>query len=173
MAVQQQSVRDVIRRCNQQNVKIVAGGPLFATDHQQHEQFNGVDHFVLGEGEAVIARLVADLENGTAQHLYRSDERPDIRKSPRPDWNLIDTRKYATLTVQYSRGCPFNCDFCDIVLLNGHVPRTKDASQLIAEMEAIYSLGEDGTATGHHSLDEGKGLSLYVVYTSFHRALRR
>lgn len=141
MAVQQQSVRDVVERCNQQDVKIVAGGPLFATDHEQHQQFNGVDHFVLGEGEAIVARLVADLENGTAQHLYRSDERPDIRKSPAPDWNLIDTRKYATLTVQYSRGCPYNCEFCDIVLLNGHVPRTKDPRQLIAEMEAIYSLG--------------------------------
>jgi radical SAM superfamily enzyme YgiQ (UPF0313 family) len=141
MGVQQQSVRDVIRRCNQQNVKIVAGGPLFATDHEQYQQFNGVDHFVLGEGEAVIARLVADLENGTAQHIYNSEERPDIRKSPRPDWNLIDISKYATLTVQYSRGCPFNCDFCDIVLLNGHVPRTKDPGQLVAEMEAIYSLG--------------------------------
>ena len=141
MAVQQQSAREVISRCNQLKVKIVAGGPLFATGHEQQDQFQGVDHFVMGEAEAVIASLVADLENGTAQPAYSSDHRPDVRHTPGPDWSLIDIGKYATLTIQYSRGCPFNCDFCDIVLLNGHVPRTKDARQLIAEMDTIYRLG--------------------------------
>lgn len=138
MGVQQQSARDVIRRCNQLHIKIVAGGPLFTTSY---EQFEGVDHFVLGEAEALMADLVADLEKGNARPVYRSEERPSIQKSPGPDWDLIDIRKYASLTMQYSRGCPFDCEFCDIVLLNGHVPRTKDIRQLIGEMETIYNLG--------------------------------
>ena len=93
MGVQQQSAREVIRRCNQLHTKIVAGGPLFATNY---EEFEGVDHFVLGEAETIVASLVTDLENGSAQHIYRSEERPDVRNSPGPAWNLIDTRKYAT-----------------------------------------------------------------------------
>jgi len=138
MGVQQQSVREVITRCNRLHVKIVAGGPLFATNY---EEFEGVDHFVLGEAETVAASLVTDLQRGRAQHIYRSEEKPDLQKSPGPAWELIDTRKYATLSIQYSRGCPFNCEFCDIVLLNGHIPRTKDTRQLIGEMETIYRLG--------------------------------
>ncbi len=138
MGVQQQSARDVIRQCNQLHTRIVAGGPLFTTSH---EKFEGVDHFVLGEAEALMADLVADLEKGKAQPVYRSEERPAIQKSPGPAWDLIDIRKYASLTIQYSRGCPFDCEFCDIVLLNGHVPRTKDIRQLIGEMETIYHLG--------------------------------
>ena len=141
MGVQRQSMLEVIRRCKQLRTRVVVGGPLFAARHEQHEQFSEVDHLVLGEAEAVMPRLVADLASGTAQRIYSSEERPDIRKSPGPAWDLVDIRKYATLSVQYSRGCPFNCDFCDIVLLNGHVPRTKDASQLINELEAIYRLG--------------------------------
>jgi len=138
MGVQQQSLREVISRCNRLNVKVVAGGPLFVTNH---EEFEGVDHFVLGEAETVLARLVADLESGRAQHIYCAEEWPDLKKSPVPAWNLIDTRKYATLSIQYSRGCPFNCDFCNVVQLNGHVPRTKDIRQMIEEMETIYRLG--------------------------------
>jgi radical SAM superfamily enzyme YgiQ (UPF0313 family) len=138
MGVQQQSVREVITRCNQLCVKIVAGGPLFATNY---EEFEGVDHFVLGEAETVAASLVTDLQRGGAQHIYRSEERPDIKKSPGPAWDLIDIKKYVTLSIQYSRGCPFDCDFCNIVLLNGHVPRTKGTRQLVGEMEAIYRMG--------------------------------
>jgi len=141
MGIQKSSALEVVKRCNQLHTKVVAGGPLFALEHEQHEQFEGVDHFVLGEAEAVMPSLVRDLESGTAQRFYSSTERPDIRSSPGPAWDLVDIRKYVTLSVQYSRGCPFNCDFCDIVLLNGHVPRTKDARQLTAELETIYRLG--------------------------------
>ncbi len=141
MAVQQQSTREVIQRCNQRGVKVVAGGPLFASLHQQQEQLQGVDHLVLGEAESVMPRLVADLSNGTAEPIYSSSDRPDIRYSPTPAWHLINVKKYATLSIQYSRGCPFNCDFCDVVLLNGHVPRTKDTMQIIGELDAIYRLG--------------------------------
>lgn len=138
MDVQRQSARDVIKRCIQLQTKIVAGGPLFTTGY---DEFEGVDHFVLGEAEVTLPRFLTDLENGSTQHIYQSDERPDIQQTPVPAWELIDTKKYATLSLQYSRGCPFNCEFCDVVLLNGHVPRTKGTRQLLEEMEAIYYLG--------------------------------
>jgi radical SAM superfamily enzyme YgiQ (UPF0313 family) len=137
MDVQRQSAREVVERCVRLNAKVVAGGPLFTTGH---DEFQEVDHFVLGEAETLMPRLVSDLESGNAERFYYSDEKPDIRKSPAPMWNLIDTRKYATLSIQYSRGCPYDCEFCDVVLLNGRVPRTKDTSQLIAELEAIHRL---------------------------------
>jgi radical SAM superfamily enzyme YgiQ (UPF0313 family) len=138
MDVQRQSAHEVVERCHQLGTKMVAGGPLFTTGH---EEFPEVDHFVLGEAETLVSRLVSDLEKGRGERFYQSEERPDIRKSPIPAWDLIDTRKYATLSLQYSRGCPFDCEFCDIVLLNGRVPRTKDVRQLIEELEAIHRLG--------------------------------
>jgi len=138
MDVQRQSAHEVVKRCSQLGTKMVAGGPLFTTGH---EEFPEVDHFVLGEAEVLMSRLVTDLERGKGERFYQSDERPDIRKSPVPAWDLIDTRKYATLSLQYSRGCPFDCEFCDIVLLNGRVPRTKEVGQLVEELDAIHCLG--------------------------------
>ncbi|MDM7999481.1 MAG: B12-binding domain-containing radical SAM protein [Dehalococcoidia bacterium] len=142
MDVQRGSAHDVVRRCRELGTKVVAGGPLFTTGH---EEFPDVDYFVLGEGEDLVPRLVADLEMGGGNRFYQSNEKPDVRKSPIPAWELIDTRKYASLSIQYSRGCPFDCEFCDIVLLNGRVPRTKDVTQLIGELEAIYRLGTCNT----------------------------
>ncbi|MDO8472468.1 MAG: B12-binding domain-containing radical SAM protein [Dehalococcoidia bacterium] len=138
MDIQKDSARDVIARCNSLGRKVVAGGPLFTTGH---EDFTGVDHFVLGEGEVTVPRFLADLEKGCAAPVYQSDERPDISLSPVPMWELVDIKKYAAASLQYSRGCPHDCEFCDIVLLNGRVPRTKGAAQLIREMDAIYRLG--------------------------------
>ncbi len=142
MDVQRQSAHEVVRRCHQMGKKMVAGGPLFTT---VPDEFPEVDHFVLGEAEALMPRLVADLEKGKAERFYQAEERPDMSHSPIPSWDLIDTRKYATLSIQYSRGCPYDCEFCDIVLLNGRVPRTKEVSQLISELDAIYRLGCCGT----------------------------
>lgn len=138
MDIQKQSAREVIERCNALHTSVVAGGPLFTTSY---DEFKGVDHFVLDEAEATLPCFLSDLGNGCAQNLYRSVERPDVRRSPVPAWELIDTRKYATISVQYSRGCPHNCEFCDIVFLNGRVPRTKDAAQLLVELEAVYQTG--------------------------------
>jgi len=142
MDVQRQSAHEVVKRCHQLGTKMVAGGPLFTTGH---EEFPEVHHFVLGEAEALMSRLVADLERGRGERFYQSDQKPDVRRSPIPAWELIDTKKYATLSLQYSRGCPFDCEFCDIVLLNGRVPRTKDVKQLIDELEAIHRLGCSST----------------------------
>jgi radical SAM superfamily enzyme YgiQ (UPF0313 family) len=136
MVVQKNSVKEVISRCQQFNTKIVAGGPLFTTGY---EEFTGVDHFVLSEAETTLPPFLEDLEKGRAKHIYTSDERPDITKTPIPLWSLINMKKYTSMNVQYSRGCPFDCEFCDIIILNGHNPRTKDKDQLLGELEALYN----------------------------------
>jgi radical SAM superfamily enzyme YgiQ (UPF0313 family) len=141
MVVQSDSAKEVISRCQKLDARIVAGGPLFTTDH---EEFQGVDYFVLGEAEATMPLFMEDLEKGHARHLYTSRRRPDLGMTPIPLWSLIKMKHYSSMNVQYSRGCPFNCEFCDIIILNGHKPRTKDTSQMLAELEALYRRGWRG-----------------------------
>ncbi len=138
MAVQKDSVKCVLRKCQRLDAKVVAGGPLFTTEH---EEFDGVDHFVLNEAEITLPLFLEDLKNGQAKHIYTSDTWPDITTTPVPSWELVDMRKYSSMSTQYSRGCPFNCEFCDIALLNGRVPRTKDKDQLLRELDALYNRG--------------------------------
>jgi len=136
MAVQKESVKEVIKRCKKQRVPIVAGGPLFTTGH---EDFPQIDHFVLNEAECTLAPFLKDLKEGYPRRMYISREWPDLRKTPSPQWHLIDMKKYASMNIQYSRGCPYNCEFCDIVVLNGHKPRTKSKEQIIEELQALYT----------------------------------
>lgn len=138
MIVQRESVRDVIERCKTAGVKVVAGGPLFT---MEHEQFPDVDHFVLNEAEETLAPFLRDLEQGQAQRVYASAEFPDIHQTPAPLWQMADLRYYDTVSIQFSRGCPFNCDFCNVTALLGHRPRTKTATQIIAELDSLYALG--------------------------------
>ena len=138
MTVQRESVKDVIARCRELGVKTVAGGPLFTTGH---DEFEGVDHFVLGEAEVTLPIFLKDLAQGSPRHLYTSNKRPDISRTPVPQWSLINMNKYSSMSFQYSRGCPFDCEFCDIIVLNGHKPRTKSGEQVMAELEAIYRQG--------------------------------
>jgi len=138
MVVQRNSTKEVITRSKKYNTKIVAGGPLFTTEH---EEFEGVDHFVLNEAEITLPPFLEDLEKGSAKRIYTSKRRPDITKTPVPLWSLLDKKKYAALSIQYSRGCPFNCEFCDIVILNGHKPRTKNKEQVLTELEALHNQG--------------------------------
>ncbi|MBN2239554.1 MAG: B12-binding domain-containing radical SAM protein [Dehalococcoidales bacterium] len=141
MVVQRASVKEVISRCRKLGIKTVCGGPLFTTGH---DEFEGVDHFVLGEAESTLQPFLADLAAGKAKHLYESDERPPIDQTPVPMWSLIDMNQYSSLAIQYSRGCPFDCEFCDIIILNGHVPRTKGKEQMMAELDAVYKIGWKG-----------------------------
>ena len=141
MVTQRNSAKEVIARCNKLGTRIVAGGPLFTTEY---EEFEDVDHLVLGEAEVTLPLFLKDLEAGNAQHIYTSTERPDISKTPIPLWSLINMKKYSSMNIQYSRGCPFNCEFCDIVVLNGHKPRTKSKAQMLAELEALYQEGWRG-----------------------------
>ncbi len=138
MVVQRESVKEVIKRCKRLNAKIVAGGPLFTSEF---ESFDDVDHMVLNEAEITLPLFLSDLGKGCAKHIYTSEERPDVRTTPIPAWNLLDMKKYATMSIQYSRGCPFDCEFCDIVVLNGHKVRTKRKDQILAELDALYDRG--------------------------------
>jgi radical SAM superfamily enzyme YgiQ (UPF0313 family) len=142
MIVQQASAREVIQRCKQLGRKIVAGGPLFTMGH---EQFPDVDHFVLNEAEETLPPLLRDLQAGHAARVYTSAEFPDLRQTPIPLWSLADLKSYDTVSIQFSRGCPFNCDFCNVTSLLGHRPRTKSAAQIIAELDGLYRLGWRGS----------------------------
>jgi radical SAM superfamily enzyme YgiQ (UPF0313 family) len=142
MVVQRDSAQEVINHCRKLNKRVVAGGPLFTTEY---DEFQGVDHFVLGEAEATLPAVLADLEKGCLQHIYSSDEHPDLSQTPVPMWSLINMKHYGGMNLQYSRGCPFDCDFCDIIVLNGHKPRTKDKAQVVAELEALYQHGWRGS----------------------------
>jgi len=138
MIVQRESVKDIVRRCKRLGAKIVAGGPLFTSEH---EKFDEVDHLVLNEAEITLPPFLADLGQGHPKHIYKSEERPDITTTPFPLWSKLDASKYGTMSLQYSRGCPFDCEFCDIVVLNGRKVRTKSKKQLVGELDALYDAG--------------------------------
>ena len=134
MTIQRDSALEVLGRCRQLRVKTVAGGPFFTS---YHDDFPDVDHLVLGEAECTLPQFLNDLDKGTARHLYVSDHWPDLRDTPPPMWDLIDLKDYAAMNIQYSRGCPFDCEFCDITGLFGRKPRTKEAAGLLAELDSL------------------------------------
>jgi radical SAM superfamily enzyme YgiQ (UPF0313 family) len=138
MTVQREPARQIIARCKEAGVKVVAGGPLFTIEH---ERFEAVDHFVLNEAELTLPPFLADLEQGRAKRVYATSDFADIQKTPVPVWELADLDQYATMDVQFSRGCPYNCDFCSVTALLGHRPRTKTAQQIMAELDSLYDLG--------------------------------
>ena len=141
MVAQRDSTRQVLARCKEAGVKVVAGGPLFLADH---ESFPEVDHFVLNEAEVTLPPFLSDLERGQARRTYASNEYPDLESSPTPLWELAHLRHYSSMCIQYSRGCPFSCDFCNITAMLGHRPRTKTSKQVIAELDSLYALGWRG-----------------------------
>jgi radical SAM superfamily enzyme YgiQ (UPF0313 family) len=141
ISVQRASTLRVIERCRQVGVKIVAGGPLFTSTH---EEFQGIDHFVLNEAEITLPRFLQDLEAGRPQRLYTTSEWADLTQSQPPDWSLVAMRRYASMSIQYSRGCPFNCDFCDITALYGCRTRTKSREQVLDELDRLHRRGWRG-----------------------------
>lgn len=139
MVAQKDSVKEIINLAKKFGKKIVAGGPLFATGF---EEFLGdIDHFVLGEAEISLPYFLNDLENNALKKIYKTNLWPDIRETPVPLWELININKYGSMGIQFSRGCPFNCEFCDIVLLNGRMPRAKDKEQVLKELDTLYDRG--------------------------------
>jgi len=134
MLVQRESVHEIVARCAALKKTVIAGGPLFTTGH---ETFPEIQHFVLGEAEEIMPQVVEDMKSGRLQPIYHCTNRPDIAQTPAPRWDLIKFRHYVTMSVQFSRGCPYDCEFCDIIVMNGRVPRTKTPDQLIAELEAL------------------------------------
>lgn len=141
MNVHLKSFRDIVRRCNKLGVKVAAGGPLCTT---QYNELLGVDHFILNEAEITLPLFLADLKNGSPKHIYQTDEFPDISLAPVPMWELLDMKKYASMSLQYSRGCPYDCEFCSITMLNGRRPRAKSTEQFITELNRLYELGWRG-----------------------------
>lgn len=138
MELQRDSAREIIDRCKNFGVKVVAGGPLFTIEYRD---FDDVDHLFIGESENTFPQFLEDLDNGVPKHIYWANEFPDITKTPIPLWEIVNKKKYSLMSIQYSRGCPFNCDFCSVTMLNGHQPRTKTAEQIIKELEALHNWG--------------------------------
>ena len=135
MDIQKQSARELISRCHALEKKIVGGGPLFTCGH---DQFPDVTHILCGEGELTIPAFLADLAAGHPRHLYTAEGWADLRETPVPLWDLVDLKKYASMNIQYSRGCPYDCEFCSVTALFGHRPRCKSAEQVCAELTALY-----------------------------------
>lgn len=142
MIVHRDSVREIARRCRDLDRPVIAGGPLFSTNR---EQFPEIPHFAAGEVEEYMDDLVRDMEEGRVRPLYEPDGYPRLENSPVPLWKLIDFGDYANMSIQYSRGCPFDCEFCDITFLNGRVPRTKTPEQVIAELDSLCGAGWKGS----------------------------
>jgi len=142
MSIQKESVKKIIAQCKRLGTKIVAGGPLFTSGYEDFE--DDVDYFVLNEAEITLPLFLEDLKGGQLKHIYKSDQFPDIKKTPIPLWELADINKYVNMCIQYSRGCPFNCDFCDVTFLFGHKIRLKTKDQILAELDSLYSRGWRG-----------------------------
>ena len=138
MIVHKDSVREIMARCTAMKKTVIAGGPLFTTGH---EAFPEIQHFVLGEAEDLMPSLVADMLAGAVRPVYQTQERPDVARTPAPRWDLINLNHYVTMGVQFSRGCPYDCEFCDIVIMNCRVPRTKTPAQLIHELDGLAQRG--------------------------------
>jgi len=142
MIVQRKSLAHVIARAKRAGKPVVAGGP-HPTSYW--EDIADVDYFLLGEVEETFPRFLRDLEHGTATHLYVPREKPAITQTPLPRYDLITMRAYGSMLLQFSRGCPFDCEFCDITKLYGRVPRTKTNEQMLAEFSLLYDLGWRGS----------------------------
>jgi radical SAM superfamily enzyme YgiQ (UPF0313 family) len=142
MIVHADSVRRVVVRCNAKSKVVIAGGPLFTTGH---ERFPEIGHFVLGEAEAIMPSLVRDMSSGALRRQYQAPDRPDITQTPVPRWDLIDFDDYSTMPVQLSRGCPFDCEFCDIIAMYGRIPRVKTPTQMIRELDSLLDAGWTGS----------------------------
>ena len=138
MTVQRESVEKLLVRAREAGKTIVAGGPLFTAEP---DAFPQVDHLILNEAEITLPLFLSDLGRGKPKRIYETKEFADISKTPVPLWELINLRHYDSLSLQFSRGCPFNCDFCNVTALLGHRMRLKTTQQLIAELDKIYALG--------------------------------
>jgi radical SAM superfamily enzyme YgiQ (UPF0313 family) len=142
MMMQQVNLFVAAKRCSQAGKKVVFGGPYPTAFSAECLPY--CDHLVLNEGEVTWPMFLADLEAGRLEPTYTSTVKPDITKTPCPRFELVNMADYAMIPLQYSRGCPFQCEFCDIIIHLGRVPRVKTPAQMLAELDAVYSTGYRG-----------------------------
>lgn len=140
MIVQKESLQEVIKKCKTQGKRVVVGGPYVSTSIDNI----GADHIFIGEAEETLPVFLKDLECGKAKSVYSSEKKPDLSSTPVPDFSIAKLEQYSAMSVQYSRGCPFNCEFCDIIEIYGRVPRTKTSEQMLAELYALKQAGWQG-----------------------------
>ena len=141
MLTQKVSLHEVVQRCKRLGKKIVLGGPYVTSTI---EELPDADHIFQGEAETTLPQFFIDLERGEAKRTYKAPERPPMAITPIPDFALANLKKYSCMSLQYSRGCPFSCEFCDIIEIYGRVPRTKSNQQILAEFDALNRLGWRG-----------------------------
>ena len=142
MLIQKESLEKVIRLCRNHGTRVVAGGPYPTSCH---ERIEGVDHFVLNEAEVTLPRFLEDFERGRAERIYSDPTKPDLALTPPPRFDLIRGKKYSSMSLQFSRGCPHSCEFCDIIELFGRKPRTKTPAQFLNELSIVYEEGWRGS----------------------------
>lgn len=142
MLVQKESLKQVVKECKARGKRVVLGGPYVTTTV---EDLPEADHIFLGEAETTLPQFVADLARGEAKRTYQAPERPPLSATPLPHFQLANLKRYSAMSVQYSRGCPFSCEFCDIIEIYGRVPRTKSNQQMLSEFDALKALGWRGT----------------------------
>lgn len=142
MLVQKDSLRDVVKQSKALGKRVVLGGPYVTSTR---EELPPADHLFRGEAETTLPQFVADLARGEAKAIYEAPERPQLSMTPIADFGLANMKRYSAMSVQYSRGCPFSCEFCDIIEIYGRVPRTKSNQQVLAEFDALRDLGWRGT----------------------------
>lgn len=141
MIAQRASAVELIARCRAAGKRVIAGGPLFTVEP---EQFPEVDHLVLNEAETTLPAFLEDFAQGRARHLYSSDRLPELSATPVPRWSLMEPGRYASMCVQYSRGCPFDCEFCSVTAIFGHRPRVKSAARILVELDGLWAAGWRG-----------------------------
>jgi radical SAM superfamily enzyme YgiQ (UPF0313 family) len=139
MHVQKDDIHALLRRARALGKRTMIGGPYASSEPEVLTRL--ADHVVVGEPDEVFAEIAADLERGTARPMYVITEKPDVGKTPVPRFDLLKIKKYASMAVQFSRGCPFQCEFCDIITIYGRKPRTKAPAQLLAELDRLHELG--------------------------------
>jgi radical SAM superfamily enzyme YgiQ (UPF0313 family) len=142
MLVQKDSLKQVVQRCKSRGKRVVLGGPYVTTTI---EDLPDADHIFLGEAETTLPQFIEDLARGEAKRSYQAAERPPLSVTPPAHFHLANLKRYSAMSVQYSRGCPFSCEFCDIIEIYGRVPRTKSIQQMLAEFDALRDLKWRGT----------------------------
>ncbi len=141
MLPQRRDALQLIARAHARGKPVVVGGPDATSSP---EVYAAADFQVLGEAEEIMAEFLARWSAGDSRGVFTVRDFPDITRSPVPRFDLLKLEHYLHVGVQYSRGCPFDCEFCNVIELNGRIPRAKTSSQLFRELDSLFGLGYRG-----------------------------